>query len=170
MLWSIVLVALLIGVGVLLYYRLISTKNQVEKAFACVDVVLKKRYELIPNLISSVQPYLQYEKSTLIQLTKLRSKATSGELSNDQRVEVEDQISRTINRIVLLINNYPDLKMDQGFRQVQTDLDETEEQILAARKFYNSAAKEYNNTVKMLPTNIFASLMHYRIKRLFEIN
>ena len=170
MLWSIVLAALLIGVGVLLYYKLISTKNQVEKAFACVDVVLKRRYELIPNLISSVQPYLQYEKSTLIELTKLRSKAISGELSNDQRVEIEDQISRNIGRIISLINNYPNLRTDQNFRQIQTELEETEEQILAARRFYNSAAKEYNNTVKMLPTNIFASLMHYRLKRLFEIN
>ena len=170
MLWSMVLAALLIGAGVFLYYKLISTKNQVEKAFACVDVVLKKRYELIPSLISSVQPYLQYEKSTLIELTKLRSKAISGELSNDQRVEVEDQISRTIGRITSLINNYPNLKTDQDFRQVQIELDETEEQILAARKFYNSAAKEYNNAVRMLPTNIFASLMRYRLKRLFEIN
>jgi len=169
MVWFIVFVVAVALMGVFFYNSLIGKKNQVDNAFGSVDVLLKKRTDLIPNLVATVQNYMQYEKSTLIELTRLRSRAMSGQVSPDERVELENQISRSLGGLLVAVENYPELKANQNFMQLQGALNEVEEQISAARRFYNSAVTDYNNAVEMFPTNLIASQMNLRLKKVFEI-
>lgn len=164
-----VVVAVLILIVILIYNSLISKKNQVENAFASVDTMLKKRYDLLPNLVNTVKAYMSHEKSILTEITELRAKATSGNVSNDEAVALDNQLSKAVGRIMMVSENYPDLKANTNFIQLQASWTEIEEQISAARRFFNTAVTEYNNAVEMFPTNIFARMMNYQRKKVFEI-
>ncbi|MEM7595884.1 MAG: LemA family protein [Cyanobacteria bacterium P01_A01_bin.83] len=169
---SVAIVILLLGcivflVGVRIYNGLVYLKNQVNKSFSSVDVLLKKRWDLIPNLVAVVKHHLEFEQKTLAEITRLRSQVMSGEISPEQRLTLENQISRSMNNVVALIENYPDLKSDQHVNQLLASLNETEEQISAARRFYNTAVTEYNNALEMFPSNIVASYMRYQSRELF---
>lgn len=153
--------------GVRIYNGLIYLKNQVSKSFSSVDVLLKKRWDLIPNLVAVVKSHMQFEQQTLAEITRLRSQVMSGGISDDQRLTLENQISRTMGNIVALIENYPELKSDRHVTQLLESLNETEEQISAARRFYNAAVTEYNNALEMFPSNLVASYLRYQQKELF---
>ncbi|MDD5669176.1 MAG: LemA family protein [Candidatus Omnitrophica bacterium] len=154
-------------VMILAYNSLISQKNEVQNVFASVDALLKKRYDLIPNLISTVQNYMQYEKGTLKEITELRARAVSGQLSNDEKVEVENKLSKALGGIMVAVENYPDLKANQNFLQLQAALNEVEEQISAARRAYNAAVRDYNNSVQMFPSTIVASILNFKSASFF---
>jgi LemA protein len=139
----------------------------VSKSFSTVDVLLKKRWDLIPNLVAVVKNHMQFEQQTLAEITRLRSQVMSGDISNDQRLTLENQISRTMGNIVVQIENYPELKSDRHVTQLLESLNETEEQISAARRFYNTAVTEYNNALEMFPSNLVANYMRYQAKELF---
>ncbi|MEL6927231.1 MAG: LemA family protein [Cyanobacteria bacterium J06600_6] len=171
-LFSVVIVFLLIGCatfifGVKVYNGLVYKKNQVGKSFSSVDVLLKKRWDLIPNLVSVVKNHMQFEQQTLAEITRLRSQVMSGNISEDQRLTLENQLSRSMGNVVALIENYPELKSDRHVSQLIASLNETEEQISAARRFYNTAVTDYNNALEMFPSNIVASYMRYQQKELF---
>ena len=153
--------------GVRIYNGLIYLKNQVSKSFSSVDVLLKKRWDLIPNLVAVVKSHMQFEQQTLAEITRLRSQVMSGGISDDQRLTLENQISRTMGNIVALIENYPELKSDRHVTQLLESLNETEEQISAARRFYNTAVTEYNNALEMFPSNLVANYLRYQQKELF---
>lgn len=161
------LVCIIFMVGVRIYNSLIAQKNQVSKSFSTVDVLLKKRWDLIPNLVAVVKNHMQFEQQTLAEITRLRSQVMSGDISNDQRLTLENQISRTMGNIVVQIENYPELKSEQHVTQLLESLNETEEQISAARRFYNTAVTEYNNALEMFPSNLVANYMRYQAKELF---
>ncbi|MDJ0569744.1 MAG: LemA family protein [Pleurocapsa sp. MO_192.B19] len=154
-------------IGVRIYNGLVFKKNQVSKSFSSVDVLLKKRWDLIPNLVSVVKHHMEFEQQTLAEITRLRSRVMSNEVSEAQRLNLENQISRTMGNIVALIENYPELKSNQHVNQLLASLNETEEQISAARRFYNAAVTEYNNAIEMFPNNIIANHMQYCPKDLF---
>lgn len=154
---------------VVLYNTLISKKNQVNNVFASIDALLKKRYDLIPNLVATVQTYMKYEKSTLTEITELRTKAISGQISDDEKIALDNKMAKVLGGIMVAVENYPDLKANQNFLQLQASLNEIEEQISAARRAYNAAVTAYNNAIEMFPTNILASMMGYREKMVFEI-
>ena len=154
-------------VGVSIYNGLIYKKNQVDKSFSIVDVLLKKRCDLIPNLVAVVKKHMQFEQQTLAEITRLRSRVMSGEVNESQRLTLENQISRTMGNIMALIENYPELKSNHHISQLLASLNEIEEQISAARRFFNTAVTEYNNAIEMFPTNLFATQMKYRPKQLF---
>ena len=158
-------IVFIIGVGI--YNSLVIKKNSVAKSFSSVDVLLKKRWDLIPNLVSVVKNHMEFEQQTLAEITRLRSRAMSGEVSTDRRLSIENQISRSMGNIMALIENYPELKSNQHVSQLLESLNETEEQISAARRFYNAAVTEYNNALEMFPSNIVASYMKYKTKELF---
>jgi len=155
---------------ILLYNSLINKKNQVQNAFGGIDAILKKRYDLIPNLISAVKSYMKHEAGVLTEITELRTKVASGTLSDDEKVDLDNKISKSIGGIMVAVENYPDLKASQNFSQLQATLNEVEEQISAARRAYNAAVTDYNNATEMFPTSFFASLMGYKMKTLFEIS
>jgi LemA protein len=164
-----IFVGIVIAIGlflVMMYNGLVANKNQVENAFASVDVMLKKRSDLIPNLVATVKQYMQFEQQTLVEVTRLRSRAASA--TGDARIDLENQISRAIGNIMVAVEAYPELKANQNFVHLQESLNEVEEQISAARRFYNSAVNDYNNAVEMFPTNIMAQSMNYRLKKMFE--
>ena len=163
------IVAGLIIIIAIMYNGLINKKNQVENAFGGMDAQLKKRYDLIPNLISTVQTYMKHEADTLTQITELRAKAVSGETSDEEKVNLDNMITSKLGGIMVAVENYPDLKASENFNQLQRSLNEVEEQISASRRAYNATVTSYNNSVEMFPTNIIAGMMSMKHKNVFEI-
>ena len=165
----IILAFFFVIIPIILFNSLIGKKNQVTNVFGSIDALLKKRYDLIPNLVSTVQTYMKHERQTLTDITQLRAKAVSGNLSDDEKVSLDNKISKMMGGIMVAVENYPDLKANQNFLQLQASLNEVEEQISAARRAYNSAVTDYNNAIEMFPTNIMAGMMRYKRKNVFEI-
>lgn len=169
MLYLIIILVVLILLTIVLYNSLVRKKNDVENAFASVDVMLKKRYDLIPNLVETVKSYMKHEKNLLTELTELRAKAVLGELPDDERVALENKITKGISGVMVAVENYPDLKASQNFLQLQAAWNEAEEQISAARRTFNAAVTAFNNKVETFPSNIMAGIMGYKRRLLFEI-
>lgn len=132
--------------------------------------MLKKRYDLLPQLVSTVKGYMQYERSVLEELTKMRAQAISDQISDDEKINLDNKITKALGGIMVAVENYPDLKASQNFLHLQRAMTEIEEQISAARRAYNAAVTDYNNAVEMFPTNIVAGMMNYKCKSLFEIS
>ncbi len=164
---GVVIVLLLAVVG--MYNSLIGKKNNVEKAFASIEVILKKRYDLIPNLVAAVKRYMEHERGLLEKVTSLRAKAMSGGISPDESITLNNEINKALGGIMVAVENYPDLKANQNFMDLQRSLNEVEEQLSAARRAFNAAVTEFNNAVEMFPTNLMAGMMHYTLRQLFEI-
>ncbi len=169
LLFLILPIFLIIILPFILYNTLVGKKNQVENAFASIDAMLKKRYDLIPNLVASVKTYMKHERNVLTEITALRTKAISGNLSTEDRIDIDNKISKAIGGIMVAVENYPELKASQNFLQLQAAINETEEQISAARRAYNSAVTDYNNATEMFPTNIIAGIAGFKRKKVFEI-
>ena len=148
---------------------IIRKRNQVNNALGSVDAQLKKRYDLIPNLVETVKQYATHEKSILEEVTALRTRAMSGNISKQEKDEIDNKISRSISGIMVAVENYPDLKASENFINLQQNLTEVESQISAARRFYNTAVTEYNNSIETFPGNIIANLNKYQPMEVFEI-
>jgi LemA protein len=154
---------------ILMYNSLVAKKNQVENIFASVDTVLKKRYDLIPNLVATVSKYMDHEKSLLTEVTKLRAEANKPNISDEHKIALDAKISSALGSIMIAVENYPDLKANENVMHLQGTLNEIEEQLSAARRAYNQAVTDYNNALEMIPTNFLASAMAYKRKEVFEI-
>jgi len=152
-----------------IYNGLIARKNQVENVFSTIDVMLKKRYDLIPQLVNTVKGYMQHERGLLEQITELRSRAASGDIGNNDAVILNNELTKLLSRLFVVVENYPQLKASENFLHLQKTLVELEEQISAARRAFNAAVQNYNNAVEMFPTNIAASIMGYKRRDYFEI-
>ncbi|MBE0497837.1 MAG: LemA family protein [Campylobacterales bacterium] len=163
-----IVLGVLAFVLMLMYNTLISHKNQVENIFASVDTVLKKRYDLIPNLVASVQQYMSHEKELLEKITQWRSLAMKPGVSDEQKISLDKQVTGALGSIMVAVENYPDLKANENVMHLQRTLLELEEQISAARRAYNQAVTDYNNIIEMFPTNFMANLMRYSRKAVFE--
>ena len=161
-------VAALVLLLFFLYNTLIGRKNRVEMAFGGIDAQLKKRYDLIPNVVAAVKGYTEHERGTLTQLTELRTKALTAGLGTDEKVDLDNQISKALRGVMVSVEAYPQLRAADAFIQLQRSLNEVEEQLSAARRHYNSAVTDYNDTVEMMPTNIMAAMMGYQRKKVFE--
>ncbi len=155
---------------VLMYNSLISKKNEVENIFASVDTVLKKRYDLIPNLVEAVVKYMDYEKSLLEKVTELRAQGMRPDLSQKEKISIDKQISSTLGSIMIAVENYPDLKANENMIHLQHTLHEVEAQIAAARRAYNQAVTNFNNAIEMIPTNFMAMMMKYERKDVFDLS
>ncbi len=159
------LLALLI---ILLYNNLIKKRNEVQNIFGSLDAMLKKRYDLIPNLVSTVQNYMKYEQNVLNELTEMRAKAVNPDIDPDETINVENKIKSRLDGIMVAVEAYPDLKANQNFMQLQGSLNEIEEQISAARRAYNSAVTDFNNAIQTIPSNIVASIIGFKTKPVLE--
>ena len=164
----IILVGLILIV-ISIYNKLIRSKNHVEEANADINVQLKRRFDLVPNLIETVKGYMNHEKEVLEKITELRSQAlsTSDFKESDK---LNQEISKNISSILVSFENYPDLKANQNFLSLQSELVDTENKIQSARRFYNNVTKDYNILIESIPTNIFAKLFNYQKKPLLEIS
>ena len=165
----IVAVVLLLLIIMSMYNGLIRRKNAVENAFGGIDAQLKQRYDLIPNLVSTVKQYASHEKGILEKITELRVRAVSGGLSNDEKVALDNEISQSMKGIMVAVENYPDLKASENFLNLQRTLNEVESQISAARRAYNATVTDYNNGVESFPSSILAGMMKMKHKQVFEI-
>jgi LemA protein len=163
-----ILVFLLLLV-IIIYNKLISRKNAVDNAFFSMDVMLKKRYDLIPQLVDTVKGYMVHEKELLASLTELRQKSTELKLSADEKVNLDNQVNDALQRIFISFENYPDLKASANFLKLQGAINETEEQLAAARRFYNAAVNDYHNAIEMFPSSLVASWMNLKHKTYFNI-
>ena len=167
---SLIIFIVLAIILVLMYNSLVAKKNQVENIFASVDTQLKKRYDLIPNLVASISKYMEHEKSILEDITKLRSEANKPNISNEHKMALDAKMSAALGSIMIAVENYPDLKANENVMHLQRSLNEVEEQILAARRAYNQAVTDYNNALEQIPTNFMASAMNYNKKDVFVIS
>lgn len=160
---------LLILIWIGMNNSLVNKKNQVENAFGSIDVQLKKRTDLIPNLVATVQQYMKHEAGLLTEITALRAQVTDPNASEGDRFAAEGQLSNKLGSLNIAVENYPDLKASQNFMQLQGSMNEVEEQISASRRAYNAAVTSYNNGVEMFPSSIIASSKGYKRKAVFEI-
>lgn len=156
-------------IGVVLYNSLIAKKNAVNNAFSSIDAMIKKRYDLLPNLVETVKQYMSYERDTLTTITELRTRAIDPNTAADQKIQLDNQINAAMKSIMVQVENYPDLKANQNFLHLQGSWNEVEEQISAARRAYNATVNSYNNAVEQFPTNLFARMMNFQLKSFFEI-
>jgi len=164
-----VIIAVFALIVLSMYNGLIRKKNEVTNAFGGMDVQLKKRYDLIPNLISTVKQYMNHERELLTKVTELRGKAMNADLSSNEKVELDNQITQGMKGIMVAVENYPDLKANQNFMNLQRTMNEVESQISAARRAYNAAVTDFNNAVQMFPSSIIAGMMNLSTKKVFEI-
>lgn len=161
--------ALFLIIIIVIYNNLVGSKNQVENAFGTIDVMLKKRYDLIPNLVESAKAYMKHERDTLTSITEMRTKAVSGGISTDEKIQIENKLSGMMRNVMVAVESYPELKSDTQFTMLTRSWNETEEQISAARRAYNAAVTSFNNAVEQFPSNIFAKMFGYKRKEVFVI-
>jgi len=166
---SIAILVFLILYVIYLYNNIIRKNNETDKAFGSIDVMLRKRYDLIPNLVEVVKQYMIHEATVLTDITKLRSMLTDN-LSAEEKVDLHNDISKKMNGVMLSVENYPDLKASQNFIKLQAAWNETEEQISASRRYFNAAVTDYNNAIQIFPSNIIARQLGYKTKKVFEID
>jgi len=162
-----IIIIIILGI-IFLYNNLITKKNDVENAFGGVDAQLKKRYDLIPNLVSTVKQYMTHEKDVLEQLTRLRTQAM-GINDAEERVNLDNQIASSLGQLMVAVEDYPELKSSANFVNLQRTFNEVESQISASRRAYNSAVTSYNNAVETFPSNLMANQMGMKTKSVFEI-
>jgi LemA protein len=167
--WIIVIIiALLIIWIVSIFNRLVRLKNQTDEAWSDIDVQLKRRYDLIPNLIETVKGYATHEKSVLEDVTKARTEAM-GATSFSDKAEKENALSGTLKSLFAVAENYPNLKANENFAKLQDELTDTEDKIQAARRFYNGNVRDFNIAIESFPSNIVAGSFHYEKRQLFQL-
>jgi LemA protein len=153
---------------VLNFNRLIRLKNRAKEAWSDIEVQLKRRYNLIPNLIETVKGYAAHEKEVLEKVTEARTRAM-GATGTKEKGEAENFLSQTLKSLFAVVENYPDLKASQNFLELQRELRDTEDKIQAARRFYNANVRDLNIKIESFPTNIIAKLFGFKKMDLFEI-
>jgi len=151
------------------YNKLVRQRNQVDASWAQIDVQLKRRYDLIPNLVETVKGYAAHEKGTLDAVVQARNTAVAASNSDPAaRAQAESQVTQTLGRLFALAEAYPNLKANENFAALQAELANTEDKIAYSRQFYNSAVQTYNNATQVFPTNIIAGMMGFKNRTFFE--
>jgi len=169
-LYIIAAIVILLFIYILISYNsLVKLGNSVKEAFSTMDVYLKKRWDLIPNIVETVKGYAKYEKETLESVVKLRNSAYD-KMSQDDKITANDQITGALSKLMALSESYPDLKANQNFLDLSSQLAKIEDDIANARKYYNAVVKNMNNKVQMFPSNIISKLFGFHEQKMFEIS
>ncbi len=163
----IVLVVLIIGL-IVIYNGLIASRVRVDEAWSDINVQLKRRYDLIPNLMETVKGYAKHEKSVFEEVTAARAAAINA-TGIAQKAEAENMLSDTLKSLFAVSEAYPDLKANQNFQQLQGELVDTEDKIQAARRFYNGNVRDYNIKLQVFPTNLMAGMLGFTHRDFFEV-
>ena len=167
-LFFLAIIFILIVMAISLYNRLVRLRNNREQAFADVDVQLKQRHDLIPQLVDSVKGYMGHEKSVLTEITEARSNAMKASTINE-KIAAETRLSTALDGLKVSVEAYPDLKASQNFMDLQNEISDVENKIAAARRFFNSATKELNVATELFPSNIIATLFNFKRETMFEL-
>ena len=163
-----VIIVIIVVAFIGIYNSLVRLRNQVRNAWSQIDVQLKRRHDLIPNLVETAKGYMQHERQTLENITEARSRAMKAE-GVGQRSQAEGQLSGALSRFLVVVENYPDLKANQNFLSLQEELTSTENRIGFARQSYNDQVLFYNNKIQMFPSNIVAGMFSFTTEEFFEI-
>jgi len=164
-----VILAILVSIVIGIYNGLVRARNEVKSAWSSIDVQLKRRYDLIPNLVETVKGYAAHERQTLDAVIKARQQAVSFTGGVEQRAQVENALTQTLRSLFALAEAYPDLKANQNFLGLQEELSSTENKIGFARQFYNDAVMHYKNRIEMFPSNIIAGMFNFKAEPFFEL-
>lgn len=162
----VIAVIALFAIGI--YNNLVKLRNNRENAFANIDVQLKQRHDLIPQLVATVKGYATHEKDLLMRVTEARSAAMSATTIND-KIQTENALSSALSGLRVSLEAYPDLKANQNFQQLQMEISDIENKLAATRRFFNSTTKELNNAVQTFPSNLLAGMFGFRKEPMFEI-
>ena len=168
--WLIILgIVVVVGFWIAaMYNNLVALRNNRENAFADIDVQLKQRHDLIPQLVSAVKGYMNHERGTLEAVTAARTRAM-GATTINEKIEAEQQLSSAIRGLNVQIEAYPDLKASANFMQLQTEMSDIENKLAAVRRYFNSATKELNTAVQRFPNNIFAGMFGFKTEPFFDL-
>ena len=164
LIFAIIAVVVLVAV---MYNGLILSRNKVKNAWSQIDVQLQRRFDLIPNLVESVKAYMKHEESVLTRVTELRT-AWANASTVGKKAELDAELSGALKTIMAVSENYPDLKANKNFTELQEELRSTEDKIAYARQFYNDSVTMYNTKLETIPTNIIASMFSFKPEELFE--
>ena len=163
----IILVVLLVLYVISIYNSLVSLRNKVRDQFSQIDVELKRRFDLVPNLVEVVKGYAKHEKETLEEVINARNSYVSADNMGEQ-LKADGEITKAISKIFALSESYPDLKANTNFNNLQSELSEIEQKIVYARQFYNDAVLNLNNKIEMFPSNIIANMFNFKQEEFFE--
>ena len=163
----VVIVVLLIW-GVSIYNNLVRLHNNREQAFANIDVQLKQRHDLIPQLVATVKGYAEHEKELLVRVTEARSAAMSATGINE-KIQAENQLSSALAGLKVSLEAYPDLKANQNFLQLQEEISDIENKLASSRRGFNMTTREYNNAVQTFPSNLLAGMFGFKKEQMFEV-
>ncbi len=170
--WLYIIIAIVVVLLLLIlpsYNNFVKLNSKVEEAFSTMDVYLKKRWDLIPNIVETVKGYAKHEKTTLEEIVKLRN-SSYDKMSMDSKVDTNNKLSQGISKIMALAESYPELKANENFKELSKELSKVEDDIANARKYYNGTVREFNNAVRMFPSNIVAMIFGYKAKNMFTTN
>lgn len=162
------IIVAVIVIAIVINNQIIAKKNQVAQAFGSIEIYLKKRFDLIPNLISMLKKYLAHEKEILLKVTELRSQIKNADRPKE-KIEASNELTKLMSGLNVNVENYPNLKADTQFVNLQFELSDIEDQISAARRAYNAAVTTYNNKIQMFPANIIAGIRKDKPQLLLEI-
>lgn len=171
-LWVILgIVVILVVIIIAMYNGLVRLRNQVKNAWAQIDVQLKRRYDLIPNLVETVKGYTKHERETLEAVTRARNVAQQASSAGaGERSKAESELSSALARLLVVVEAYPELKANQNYLALQEELTSTENKISFSRQYYNDSVLTYNNQTQMFPSNIMASMMGFKAEEFFEVS
>lgn len=166
----VIAVVVLLGLwGVGIYNNLVKLRNNRENAFANIDVQLKQRHDLVQQLVATVKGYADHEKEVLTRVTEARSAAMNATTINE-KIQAENALTSALSGLRVSLEAYPDLKANQNFLQLQTEIADIENKLAAVRRFFNSATRELNNAVQTFPSNIFAGMFGFHKEPMFEVS
>ncbi len=171
--WLIVLLALIVVVvigGIASYNRFVSQRNLIKDAWANIDTELRRRYDLIPNLVSTVQGYATHEREVFENVTKARAQATAATGSPAAQAAAEGPFVAALRQLLAVAENYPQLKANENFLALQAELSNTEDRLQTARRFYNGNVRDYNRRVQSFPSMIVANFGHFELEEFFEVD
>lgn len=170
LIWIIIaIVAIVILWVVFAYNRFVTFRNRADEAWADIEVQLKRRYDLIPNLVNTVKGYAAHESGTLEKVIAARNTAMQSNGTGAAHAQAENQLSTTLKSIFALSENYPDLKANTNFLELQRELSDTENKLQSARRFFNANVRDFNTMLQVFPSNIIADLFHFTKKDFFDI-
>jgi LemA protein len=164
-----IIVIALVLVLVFFYNGIVRTRNRTQEAWADIEVQLKRRYDLIPNIVNTVKGYATHENSAFENVTKARTMAMSGSGAGHSHAEAENMLTGALKSVFAIAEAYPDLKANANFIELQRELSDTENKIQAARRFYNGVTNSYNTKIQMFPGNVFASMFGFKNIEMFDL-
>lgn len=163
---GLIILAVIVVAVIVIYNGLVRSKNQVDESWSDINVQLKRRYDLIPNLVNSVKGYAAHESKVFEEVSAARS-AAMGATSMQDKAQAENQLAGALKSLFAVGEAYPELRASENFQQLQNELVDTEDKIQAARRFYNGSVRDFNTKLQVFPTNLFASLMGFKAREFF---